>query len=122
MINFLLPDVLIFHTALQICESVFVNATWIAAFTTINFANESERTNLSEKDARHSVSGFFKSLGIICNVAKVKINKATTFFEKNKMFSATALPRKSTVRAHASKILFDLTIATGKLGGIFICH
>ena len=79
----------------QVCSSFVVNPTWQAAFTTINFANESDRRKLPEKDFRYISPAFLGSLPVLCLSSQLNVNSLRALFENSRMISAQALPRKS---------------------------
>jgi hypothetical protein len=67
---------------------------WQAAFTTIDFRNESDRRELPKNDLRYIITILFKSLKFVCADGEIWTNKTIDFFKKNKIVSANALTRK----------------------------
>jgi hypothetical protein len=86
----------------QVCSSFVVNPTWQAAFTTINFANESDRRKLPEKDFRYISPALLGSIPVLCLSSQLNVNSLRALLENSRMISALALPRKAETILHSS--------------------
>ena len=67
---------------------------WIKDFSSIRFTDDSDRRDLPDDDFRRLGPLAFKSLAILCANGDVWIKQITAFLAKNRMVSASALPRK----------------------------
>ena len=67
---------------------------WLEDFSTINFASESDRQELSDDDFRRTGPLIIKTVALVCDFAKSWTKETTIFFEKNRMVSGAALSRK----------------------------
>jgi hypothetical protein len=71
-----------------------VDPIWQAAYSTIKFANESDRQKLPETDFRYLVPLFLQSFMLLCENAQQWRNKTAIIFHENRVISASALTRK----------------------------